>query len=64
MLLRKAAKLSGGQQQRLNVDLSIIGRAKPAILDGPSTGLDVMVRDDLWRVLRVLVEEGTTIVVL
>lgn len=64
LLLRKAAKSSGGRLQRLNVGLSIIGRAKPAILDGPSTGLDVMVRDDLWRVLRFLVEEGTTIIVL
>ena len=63
LLLRKAAKSSGGRLQRLNVGLSIIGRAKPAILDGPSTGLDVMVRDDLWRVLRFLVEEGTAIIV-
>ena len=33
-----------------------------AILDEPSTGLDVMARDDLWKVLRFLAEEGTTIV--
>ncbi|MBI0062607.1 ABC transporter ATP-binding protein [Bifidobacterium apousia] len=62
LLLRKVAKLSGGQKQRLNVGLSIIGRTKLAILDEPSTGLDVMARDDLWKVLRFLAEEGTTIV--
>ena len=62
LLLRKVAKLSGGQKQRLNVGLSIIGRTKLAILDEPSTGLDVMARDDLWKVLGFLAEEGTTIV--
>ena len=62
LLLRKVAKLSGGQKQRLNVGLSIIGRTKLAILDEPSTGLDVMARDDLWKVLRFLADEGTTIV--
>lgn len=62
LLLRKVAKLSGGQKQRLNVGLCIIGRTKLAILDEPSTGLDVMARDELWKVLRFLAEEGTTIV--
>ena len=62
LLFRKVAKLSGGQQQRLNVGLSVIGRTKLAILDEPSTGLDVMARDDLWKVLRFLAKEGTTIV--
>lgn len=62
LLTRKVAKLSGGQKQRLNVGLALIGRPKLAILDEPSTGLDVMARDDLWKVLRLLAEEGTTIV--
>jgi ABC-2 type transport system ATP-binding protein len=42
--------------------MAICGRPELLFLDEPTVGLDVQARESLWRVLRELVHEGSSIV--
>jgi len=52
---------SGGMRRRLDLAASLIGRPKVVFLDEPTTGLDPAKRDDVWDMVRVLVKQGTTV---
>lgn len=52
---------SGGMRRRLDLGASLVGRPKILFLDEPTTGLDPKTRQDLWKIIRELVKEGTTI---
>mgnify|MGYP001156557247 CR=1 FL=1 len=52
---------SGGMRRRLDVAASMIVPPHVLFVDEPTTGLDPSARRDLWQTLRVLVREGTTI---
>jgi ABC-2 type transport system ATP-binding protein len=58
---RRAGGLSGGQTRRLAVALAFAGRPQLAVLDEPTTGLDVESRRGLWEVLRAFVTDGGTV---
>ncbi|MDR7302638.1 ABC transporter ATP-binding protein [Haloactinomyces albus] len=49
---RQSGSLSGGQKRRLTVALALVGRPELAVLDEPTTGLDVEARHVLWEALR------------
>lgn len=53
-------KLSGGQQQRLSIALALIGRPRIALLDELTTGLDPAARREIWEYLKLLRDEGVT----
>jgi len=53
--------LSGGQLRRLEVALGIVGRPELLFLDEPTTGFDPEARRQFWELIRVLREDGTTI---
>lgn len=53
--------LSGGEQQMLAVGRALMSRGKLMLLDEPSMGLAPLLMRDLFRVLREINEEGTTI---
>lgn len=53
--------LSGGMQRRLVIARALINSPKLLILDEPTTGLDPQVRQLIWDKLRMLKEEGVTI---
>lgn len=55
-------KLSGGMQKRLLVARALISRPKLLILDEPTAGVDVEQRHELWKYLRNLNQDGTTII--
>jgi ABC-2 type transport system ATP-binding protein len=55
---RRAGGLSGGQTRRLAVALAFAGRPRLAVLDEPTTGLDVESRRGLWEILRAFVADG------
>lgn len=54
-------KLSGGEKQKLSVVLALLCRPEIVFLDELTTGLDTAARRDVWRTLRQLKENGTTI---
>lgn len=66
--LRRQAKyrvqsLSGGQQNRVSLAVAMLGRPELIVLDEPTVGLDPVLREQLWQVLRDLANAGTTLVV-
>lgn len=54
--------LSGGMKRRLLVAKALAHRPKLLFLDEPTAGVDVNLRRDLWREVRRLRDEGTTII--
>ncbi|MEV6836013.1 ABC transporter ATP-binding protein [Streptomyces sp. NPDC051133] len=53
--------LSGGQRRRLDVALGVIGDPDLLLLDEPTTGFDPAARHRFWDLIRLLADEGTTI---
>jgi ABC-2 type transport system ATP-binding protein len=58
---RRAGGLSGGQTRRLAVALAFAGHPRLAVLDEPTTGLDVEARRGLWEILRAFVADGGSV---
>src|SRR5215210_2668542 len=57
----RAPKLSGGQRRRLLLARALMHRPRLVILDEPTAGVDFELRMELWRYIRRLHGEGTTI---
>ena len=57
----KVRTLSGGQRRRLDVALGIIASPELLFLDEPTTGFDPEARRQFWDLIRVLADDGTTI---
>ncbi len=58
---RRVDKLSGGQEQRVRFALAIAGRADLIVLDEPTTGMDVSVRQQFWAAMRGQADQGRTV---
>ncbi|WP_199044314.1 ATP-binding cassette domain-containing protein [Glycomyces salinus] len=58
---RAAGTYSGGMRRRLDLAASLMGRPKIVFLDEPTTGLDPAKREELWGVVRRLVDDGATV---
>ena len=54
--------LSGGERRRAIVAAAIASKAEVLFLDEPTTGLDPIIRRQIWASLRRMVEKGRTIV--
>ena len=52
---------SGGMRRRLNLGASLVGRPRLLLLDEPTTGLDPRSRMELWEAIRLLVADGTDV---
>ncbi len=58
------SQLSGGEQQMLAIGRALVTNPHLLILDEATEGLAPLVREEIWRCLRRLREEGQTIVVI
>jgi len=58
---RLVKNYSGGMRRRLDLSASIVVTPELMFLDEPTTGLDPRSRNQVWDIIRVLVAEGTTI---
>ncbi len=59
---RLARTYSGGMRRRLDLAASLMGEPEVLFLDEPTTGLDPQARNDLWELLRGLVDGGMTLI--
>jgi ABC-2 type transport system ATP-binding protein len=58
---RPAKTYSGGMRRRLDLAVSLIAVPPVIFLDEPTTGLDPRSRQTMWKIIKGLVEKGTTI---
>jgi ABC-type polar amino acid transport system ATPase subunit len=56
-------QLSGGQQQRVAIARALAMEPQVMLFDEPTSALDPELRDEVLRVMRQLVEEGMTMIV-
>jgi len=56
-----ASSLSGGEQKQLEVGRALLLRPKVILIDEPSIGLSPMVVADVFKLLRKLADQGTTV---
>jgi len=59
----RAENLSGGMKRRLDFAISLVHDPKVLILDEPTTGLDPILRDEIWQIIWNIREYGKTIIV-
>jgi branched-chain amino acid transport system ATP-binding protein len=56
-----AASLSGGEQKQLEIGRALLLRPQVLLIDEPSIGLSPMVVQDVFKLLRKLANQGTTV---
>ena len=57
-----ARGLSGGMKRRLMIARALVHEPKLLILDEPTAGVDIEIRRSMWKFLRKINAEGTTII--
>ncbi len=58
-----ASNISGGMQRRLDLACSLIHNPQILILDEPTTGLDPMLRKEMWKLIEKINSMGITIII-
>lgn len=58
-----AMKLSGGMKRRLDLAISLVHDPDIVILDEPTTGLDVILSNQIWELIKRIKEVGKTVIV-
>jgi ABC-2 type transport system ATP-binding protein len=61
---RLARTYSGGMRRKLDLGASLVGAPRLLLLDEPTSGLDPRSRIELWDAIRVLVEQGTDVLLI
>jgi len=57
----QASTLSGGEQKQLEVGRALLLRPRVLLVDEPSIGLSPIISQEVFRLLRRLADEGTTV---
>ena len=57
------SQLSGGEQQMLAIGRALVTNPRLIILDEATEGLAPLIREEIWKCLRLLSEEGQTLIV-
>jgi ABC-2 type transport system ATP-binding protein len=58
---RRVSTYSGGMKRRIDIAMSLVGNPKIIFLDEPTTGLDPEGRLEVWKIVKELSANGTTI---
>jgi len=58
---RRVSTYSGGMRRRLDIAMSLIGNPQVIFLDEPTTGLDPEARIEVWKTVKELANNGTTV---
>ncbi|NCT90543.1 ATP-binding cassette domain-containing protein [Cellulomonas sp. APG4] len=58
---RQVKTFSGGMHRRLDLAASMVTSPRVLFLDEPTTGLDPRSRNQVWDIVRVLVDDGATV---
>jgi ABC-type multidrug transport system ATPase subunit len=58
------SSFSGGQKRRLSVALALLGSPAVVVLDEPTTGMDVITRQSVWKSIERLKQNAHTTVIL
>ena len=58
---RQVKNYSGGMRRRLDIALSLVGKPQIIFLDEPTTGLDPEARIEVWKTVKELANNGTTV---
>lgn len=61
-LKTKVKNFSGGMKTRLSLAITLLGNPPVLILDEPTVGIDPQLRIEIWKELRRLADNGTTII--
>jgi ABC-2 type transport system ATP-binding protein len=58
---RRVSAYSGGMRRRLDIAMSLVGKPQIIFLDEPTTGLDPEGRIEVWKTVKELANNGTTV---
>lgn len=58
---RRVSTYSGGMRRRLDIAMCLIGKPQLIFLDEPTTGLDPEARLEVWKTVKELASNGTTV---
>lgn len=58
---RKVSTYSGGMRRRLDIAMSLVGKPQLIFLDEPTTGLDPEGRNEVWKTVKELANNGKTV---
>lgn len=58
---RRVSTYSGGMRRRLDIAMSLVGTPPIIFLDEPTTGLDPEARLEVWKTVKELAQNGTTV---
>jgi ABC-2 type transport system ATP-binding protein len=58
---RRVSTYSGGMRRRLDIAMSLVGKPEIIFLDEPTTGLDPEARLEVWKTVKELAHNGTTV---
>jgi ABC-2 type transport system ATP-binding protein len=58
---RSVSTYSGGMRRRLDIAMSLVGKPQLIFLDEPTNGLDPEARIEVWKTVKELAANGTTV---
>jgi ABC-2 type transport system ATP-binding protein len=58
---RRVSTFSGGMRRKLDIAMSLVGKPQLIFLDEPTTGLDPEARIKVWKTIKELAANGTTV---
>ena len=58
---RRVSTYSGGMRRRLDIAMSLLGKPQLIFLDEPTAGLDPEARIEVWKTVKELADNGTTV---